>query len=322
MKRKGFTLVELLVVIAIIALLMGILMPALARVRQIAYRMVCGTNLSGIGKGILVYAQDNDEDYPTSGHMPTIPTQIVTWATGTAIADWKANDALTAFGGSRANAATISSNFYLLVKYADLTPAQFVCKGDGIKAFQLSTETGVPSGFELTDAWDFGARPGDHCSYSYQMPFASTTYSANPASTMTNPGSAIAADRSPYCDTKAVEYLDGVGLDDDPPTWDTTTGDGYTDPDKTTNSAPHQRDGQNVLFNDTSVRFANFPNCGVSNDNIWKHWPTASPPKPALQEDREGMGTTQRTGFAVTPGGAQMVPRGTEDAFLINQKQP
>jgi prepilin-type N-terminal cleavage/methylation domain-containing protein len=53
MKKKGFTLVELLVVIAIIALLMGILMPALARVRQIAFRMVCGTNLSGIGKAML-----------------------------------------------------------------------------------------------------------------------------------------------------------------------------------------------------------------------------------------------------------------------------
>ena len=56
MERKGFTLVELLVVIAIIALLMGILMPALARVRQIAFRLVCGTNLSGIGKAMLIYA--------------------------------------------------------------------------------------------------------------------------------------------------------------------------------------------------------------------------------------------------------------------------
>ena len=64
MKRKGFTLVELLVVIAIIALLMGILMPALARVRQIAFRMVCGTNLSGIGKAMLIYANDYEDELP------------------------------------------------------------------------------------------------------------------------------------------------------------------------------------------------------------------------------------------------------------------
>ena len=70
-KRKGFTLVELLVVIAIIALLMGILMPALARVRQIAFRLVCGSNLSGIGRAMLIYAHDYDNDFPRAGYTGT-----------------------------------------------------------------------------------------------------------------------------------------------------------------------------------------------------------------------------------------------------------
>src|SRR5512146_2736843 len=64
MKKKGFTLVELLVVIAIIALLMGILMPALAKVRQMAFRLTCGTNLAGVGKAMLIYANDYDDELP------------------------------------------------------------------------------------------------------------------------------------------------------------------------------------------------------------------------------------------------------------------
>jgi prepilin-type N-terminal cleavage/methylation domain-containing protein/prepilin-type processing-associated H-X9-DG protein len=58
--ENGFTLIELLVVIAIIALLMGILMPALQKVKEKAQDTVCKTNLSNIGLGITMYLQDND----------------------------------------------------------------------------------------------------------------------------------------------------------------------------------------------------------------------------------------------------------------------
>ncbi len=42
----------------------GVLMPALARTRQLAFRMTSGTNLAGIGKGCLIYANDHDDQFP------------------------------------------------------------------------------------------------------------------------------------------------------------------------------------------------------------------------------------------------------------------
>ena len=60
----GFTLVELLVVIAIIALLMGILLPTLGRVRRLGYRIVCMSNVRRLGVSMMLYLGDNDDCFP------------------------------------------------------------------------------------------------------------------------------------------------------------------------------------------------------------------------------------------------------------------
>jgi prepilin-type N-terminal cleavage/methylation domain-containing protein/prepilin-type processing-associated H-X9-DG protein len=60
-EKKGFTLVELLVVIAIIALLMGILLPALGRARESSKLIVCQSNLRQLAVSWMTYAQSNDE---------------------------------------------------------------------------------------------------------------------------------------------------------------------------------------------------------------------------------------------------------------------
>jgi hypothetical protein len=253
---------------------------------------------------MLIYSNDNEEEYPKAGWPNS------SWSKDGDLPLW-AEQTGKHFGKAGSD-VTITASFYLLVRYADVTTKQFVCKGDiGTMAFKL---------------WDFGNEqdmktgfvPGQHCSYSYHMPYYHPLRDEPgfPIGPGSNPAAPLCADRNPYLDKNAEPYVDGKCASKDPdeecPTWGTN--DNYYDPQKTGNSAPHQREGQNVLFNDGHVLFAKYPNVGLTNDNIWKNWnSTDTPERPEEWE----VDPTPYTDLDMKPGTEG--PEGKRDSFLVNE---
>jgi len=265
-RKKGFTLIELLVVIAIIAMLLAILMPALNKVKKIAQRVICGTNLKGLGTAQNVYANDYEDQFAKQGGVMTLNLRQNTQNWPDPAVGWETP-------GTRE--ITNGASLYLLVREADVSPKSFVCTAGGQSAFDGRNPTNV----DLVELWDFGndnwgGGPDQAVSYAYQDP-----YGRHSASGSATASFAMMADKNPYFDPKLTwEQVNWSSPDATladrwsslilrlPPYWDG----GYERwTIQSANSYPHGREGQNVLFGDGHNAFEKASDCGVRNDNIY-----------------------------------------------------
>jgi prepilin-type N-terminal cleavage/methylation domain-containing protein len=127
-KIRAFTLIELLVVISIIALLIGILLPALGAARKTANQMKNSSQMRGQHQGLIIYAQSNNTYLAgmATNAVPAASSSIYTAATGISSTD---------------DGSVVGARYFLLINGSFIAPALLLNPQDALVVWSTASVT-------------------------------------------------------------------------------------------------------------------------------------------------------------------------------------
>ncbi len=308
--RTAFTLIELLVVISIIAILMSILLPALAKARELANRAVCMANVRGIIQSMITYGQSNQGTFPLTAFLndyngySNYPVSPGSYRSSDTTAMEVAQSWYESTVGAYPTTGrqfVATSGMWILVLQGYTMPASFICPSDQLAGgpsalYDTSPTATSPPAYignfgRFTGQADATANglenatgQGESYSIAFPTPKHGTIFVTNVPGQWWTTNSAntqvpLASDMAPI-DGGDTGYAGSDG-DTGPSVGlyqriTTTLPTANTYGPYIYNSGNHAGDGQNVGFGDDHVTWEVSPYAGQNGDNVYT-WSESDP---------------------------------------------